>query len=268
MLWYLADGSLNDYLKSQVVLQGEYYSGQQTTVENVKFSTNTGVLTLEQLTMATIKNTDNKKSMVINQALVQLAPVDPEIHSQKNSNSISKKVQHIIVENVVIDKLSFNLIENIKSNKTTNLERLQQEISEKLAADYPVLYPEIAAKSYAKQHPELNVELANNTSKGEGKNEAIETNQAVIEVKAAKQQKRILGKAATRITILSFTIKSIEINNIAKDNNIRVQHFNNVTLPVVGEANGLASNQIGGEILRLLLLKLSQLQKTDSRLPH
>ncbi len=40
MLWYLANGSLNEYIKSQIELQGHYYSGQKAGVILGDFSTN------------------------------------------------------------------------------------------------------------------------------------------------------------------------------------------------------------------------------------
>ncbi len=276
MLWYLADGSLNDYLKSQVVLQGQYYSGGEASISQAKFANNTGTLTLENLTLSNIKNIAQNDVMVIDQVIVQLAPVKATSVPQRSHNDISKNIQHITVEKVTINKLRFNLTEGLTQqltedlaenfpqksthNKLNNLIRLQQRISQKLAADYPALYPDIAAKNYAKQHPELNAALVNNEPKNTKQKAATEINQAVIESKSAKHKKRLLGKATTRITILAFTVKSLEIKHIAKDGSNQVKHFSNIELPVIGQEYGLASNQIGGEILRLLLQTANQLQ--------
>jgi len=297
MLWYLADGSLNDYLKSQVVLQGQYYSGQETNVAQANFVSNTGVLTFDHLTLANINNSPKNERIlkdnviVIDQVVVQLAPVQTPSTPQKKNNDISKKVQHIWVEKVTINKLRFNLteaftedlIDNLTENSTessaesstenltkiakenhlSNLIQLQQQVSQKLATDYPALYPDIAAKLYAKQHPELNAALVEHSQENVEIKETIENNQAVIESQAAKHQKRILGKATTRITILAFTIKSLEINRKTEDGKQVIQYLNNIELPVIGEKHGLASNQVGGEIIRLLLQKAIQLQQTE-----
>jgi len=265
MSWYLADSSLNDYLKSQIVLQGQYYSDQPTNITKANFVSNTGLLTLEHLTLANknilpVKNNQVKNTLVIDQVLAQLAAVSPSAQAQKNNNDISKKVQHITVEKVSINKLRFNLTETLTSDGLTNLELLQQQISHKLAADYPALYPEIAAKLYAKNHPELNAALVYDSQEYSKQKPKKETNQAIIESKASKHKKRLLGKATTRITILAFTLKSLEINHIAQDGNNLVQQFSNIELPVIGKEHGLASNQIGGEILRLLLSKANHLQ--------
>jgi len=259
MLWYLADGSLNDYLKSQVVLQGQYYSGQQTNVAQANFTSNTGLLTFEQLTLANTKSAQKENAIIIDQVVVQLAPEPTPSLAQKNNNDISKTVQHITIEKVTINKLRFNLTQQL--NELSNLTDLQQQISQKLAADYPALYPNIAAKYYAEKHPELNIALANTSPENSTKKAVIETNQAVIESKAAKQKKRILGKATTRIIILSFTINSLEINSIARDGSKLIQKFSNVKLPIMGQEHGLASNQVGGEILRQLLQKIKQLKQ-------
>ena len=259
MLWYLADGSLNDYLKSQVILQGQYYSGQQTDVAQAKFVSNTGILTLEQLTLANLKSEKSKSVIIIDKISVQLAPVKPSSRAQKGNN-ISKKVQHITVDKITINKLRFNLT----ASPENNLMQLQQKISQKLATDFPVLYPDIAAKLYAQQHPELNAASIENTAEGLIQKNVIENNQAALEAKAAKQKKRILGKATTRITILAFTIESLEINTIHEDGSNLMRHFNNIELPVIGKEHGLASKQLGGEIIRLLLDAANQLQQTKT----
>jgi len=263
MLWYLADSSLNDYLKSQVVLQGQYYSGQKIDVKQANFTSHNGVLILEQLTLANTKDYLPKDSVIIEQVLVQLAPVPASSEQKKHNNDISKKVQHIKVDKVTINKLRFNLIKNIASNGVSNLSQLQQQISQKLAIDYPALYPEIAAKTYAKQHPEMNAELAAALAKDSTQKPMGEINPAVIEAKANKQKKRLLGKATTRITIAAFIIDSLEVHQINKDGKSTIQHFSNVELPVIGKEHGLASNQVGGEVLRLILDKVAQLQKVS-----
>ena len=255
MLWYLADSSLNDYLKSQVVLQGKYYSDQQTQVAQAKFVNNTGVLTFDQLALAEILMIDN--------VTIQLAPVTASTQVTNASADISAKSQLILIEQVTINKLHINIKEN--SNGETNLAELEQKISLKLAADYPALYPELAAKLYAKKHPELNVNLdskklsqLNHTD--EKTKTKRETNTAVLASNAAKKKKQLLGKASTRITILVLTINDLVIDEQVEgspDNNIR--HFTQLALPAVGAEHGLASNQLGGEILRLLLHTVNQL---------
>ena len=264
MLWYLADGSLNDYLKSQVELQGQYYSGQQTKVAQATFVSHTGLLTLEQLTLANLKREKSKSVIIIDKVSVQLAPVQPSSNAQK-SNDISKRVQHITVDKVTINKLRFNLLASAEKNKLNNLMQLQQKISLKLAADFPVLYPDIAAKIYAQQHPELNAGSVENTAEGFIQSKVIENNQAALQAKAAKQKKRVLGKATTRITILAFTIESLEINTIHEDGSNLVRRFNNIELPVIGKEHGLASKQLGGEIIRLLLDTASQLPQKNTQ---
>lgn len=260
MLWYLADGSLNDYLKSQVVLQGKYYSGQQTDVKQVSFASNSGVLTLEQLTLVNLNDYQPQNALIIDQIKVQLAPVQASPYAKSKNNDISKQVQHITVESIVINKLRINLTDAIAESSSSNLTLLQQQVSQKLAADYPALYPEIAAKLYAKQHPDLNASLVTIPQNSLIQKPVIETNQAVIEANASKQKKRLLGKATTRITILAFTVKTFEINHTTKDGSNTIQYFNNIKLPVIGKEHGLASNQVGGEVLRLLLNKAKQLQ--------
>jgi hypothetical protein len=263
MLWYLADGSLNDYLKSQVALQGNYYSGQPTTIAQANFVSNTGLLTFEQLALANISS-EQKNTLSIDQILVQLAPAQASPLPQKKMTDISKEVQHITVEQITINKLRFNITHALKQsnvNTLTNLAQLQHYVSQKLATDYPALYPDIAAKIYAEKHPELNAELVETTSEKTIKMSQAETNPAIIESKATKHKKRLLGKAATRITILAFTVKSFEISKTTDDGEHIVENFSNIALPVIGQEHGLASNQVGGEILRLLLYTANQLQQ-------
>lgn len=259
MLWYLANGSLNEYLKSQVLLQSQYYSGQQTHLLKANFSADEGQTTFEQLSVSNLNGLSQPQLLTLNKVTTQLAQV---ARSQLNSTSLqNKNIPIVNIEKLTLHKL--HVWSEGTSNGKTNLEVLVNKVSKQLALDYPALYPNISAELYAKEHPELNAtaEIANVEKQTDS--QPIETNKAVIVSKEAKQKKRLLGKAQTRALVSSVVIKELTLTSI-KDNKNTTQHFYDIELGSLGDENGLDSNQLGGELFRRLLNKLISLEKAIS----
>jgi len=225
MLWYLANGSLNEYLKSQVELQGHYYSGQTTTLNLAEFSTSTGITTFKQLNLTNVNNYQVQHALVIDKAQIELS-VNQSSHLLLNINKLS------------INKLTLNLEQ--QPNEETNIEKLIQKITLKLAKDYPEFYPEISAKLYAENNPELSADKY-----------AKSHPQAAPMVEHTKQKKK-RGKPQQRIFISTINIKTLELNSLIDGVANSIQKHD-VSISAIGNKDGFATNQIGGEILLHLL---------------
>lgn len=237
MLWYLANGSLNEYLKSQIELQGHYYSGQKTTLVLADFSSNTGTTRFNQLSLANLSQYQAPQALTIDEVHVELSPNQP---------------QHLLTEinKITINKLILNI--EYKANGISNIDQLIQKVSFKLANDYPELYPEISAKIYAKSNPKLNAEefAKNNPQAG-----------PIIEHTKNKKKR---GKPQERVMISAIKIKNLELNIIQVDSansaisstNLVQKQRRNINITTIRGGEGLEINQIGGEVL-LHLLKLA-----------
>jgi hypothetical protein len=267
MLWYLANGSLNEYLKSQVLLQSNYYSGQQAQLLKATYSAENGSTQFDDFLLNNIDGLSQPLFLSIDKITAQLAQIPS---SQLNSPSIQKKTTTVVhVQKVTIDHLT--AWSEIDFSGKSNLDTLLMKVNSQLATDYPALYANISAKMYAQKHPELNAELIENDSKKvspvlldddlkSGKEKSvIERNPAIIASKEAKQKKRLLGKALTRIKVSSLTITELSLITTI-DNQTVTQHFENIDLGSFGDDNGLDSNQLGGEILRRLLDRLISIE--------
>ena len=227
MLWYLANGSLNEYLKSQIELQGQYYSGQETTLSLADFSTNTNIATLHQLTLTNVQNFQDKNALSIDTAYAEL--------SAKQSSEVTE------ISKVTINKLTINIEQK---NGTTNIEQLIGAVSLILANDYPESYPAISAKIYAQQHPDLDAEQYAKKNPQAG---------PIIE---HTKQKKSRGKPQNKIIIASIHIKHLEVNTIVSGSIQSTQKYN-INIDTIGGSQGLVTNQIGGEVL-LHLLQLAR----------
>ena len=169
-----------------------------------EFSSDSGVSQFDGFSLANIAGSKQPGVLLIDKITAQLAPV---AISQLNSPSVSKKTTTIIH----IESLTLSHLQAWSENAThdnSNLVVLLNKISLKLAEDYPALYPEISAKHYAKSHPEQNEKLALDSHVI-----TTETNQAVIESKAAKKKQRLLGKAQIRVIISSIVIEKLTLTN-------------------------------------------------------
>jgi len=225
MLWYLANSSLNEYLKSQVELQGYYYSGQTTTLDLANFSPNTGIATFNQLNLDNLKDYQAQHALVIDEALVELSP-------NQHSHLL------ITISKVSINKLTLNIEQN--KNTNNNIEQLIEKITSTLATDYPETYPAISAKLYAKNNPELSAEKY-------AKNHP----QAGPIIEHTKQKKK-RGKPQQKIIISAIHIKTLELNTFQQGIISSTQKYN-VNISAIGGKEGFETNQLGGEILLNLL---------------
>ncbi len=258
MLWYLANGSLNEYLKSQVLLQSEYYSGRQATLVDAEYSIDQGAAYFNQLTLANFEELSAPLLLSIEKVTAQLAKIPSK---RLNSQSIQTKTTTI----VTIDKL---LLSNVKLwSETTlsgeeNLQLVANNISMQLAHDFPALYPQISAKIYAQLHPELNEKLLRDKQAIE---QAPELNPAVMQAKKAKQQKRLLGKAQYRIIISSVIIEDAAFTQFNQGQST-TKHFNNIDIGSFGGELGLDSKQLGGELLSAIINRLLSLNKEQNKL--
>jgi len=262
MLWYLANSSLNDYLKSQVILQSNYYSSQEAKLLSASYSDTTGITHFTDFSLSNIVGSIQPLLLRADNINAQLAKVPTR---QLNSPSIQKKTTTIVhVEELLLGSLQA-WSEVIKTNNSsqTNLQVLLDQVNTKLATDYPALYPQISAELYAKRYPERSEELALEALETKPNKQAVENNQAVIASNEAKQKKRLLGKAITRVKISSVIIDELTLT-VIHETKTQTKQFNNIQLGSFGNENGLESNQMGGELLKQILAKLIQLENSNT----
>lgn len=227
MLWYLANSSLNEYLKSQIELQGHFYSGQKTTLAVANFSENSNITTLEQLALANINTYQAKNALIVDNILVTLSESQPD-------PSVTA------VNEVIINKLIVNIDQQ---ENLSNINQLIQNVHLTLAKEYPQSYPEISAKIYAESHPELNAE------------EYAKNHPHAGPIIDHTKQKKSRSKEQQKIKISTIQINHLVLNtnNLGKTTSTQKQ---NVTINNIGGSQGLVINQMGGEIL-LNILKLA-----------
>ena len=225
MLWYLANSSLNEYLKSQVELQGHYYSGQKTTLNLADYSANTGIATFQQLSLNNVENAQTPQALEIDEALVKVS---------------MQQSQHLltIIDNITINKLTLNIVQN--NGEKTNIAQLIQQITLKLANDYPELYPAISAKIYAKNNPTLNAESYAKSHPQAG---------PIIEHIKPKKKR---GKPQPKIAILAININTLVLNTTQDDVTTSTTKHD-VNISSIGNKEGLVINQLGGELFLHLL---------------
>mgnify|MGYP003110950198 CR=1 FL=1 len=262
MLWYLANSSLNDYLKSQVILQSNYYSSQEAKLLSASYSDTTGITHFTDFSLSNIVGSIQPLLLRADNINAQLAKVPTR---QLNSPSIQKKTTTIVhVEELRLGSLQA-WSEVIKTNNSsqTNLQVLLDQVNTKLATDYPALYPQISAELYAKRYPERSEELALEALETKPNEQAVENNQAVIASNEAKQKKRLLGKAITRVKISSVIIDELTLT-VIHETKTQTKQFKNIQLGSFGNENGLESNQMGGELLKQILAKLIQLENSNT----
>lgn len=258
MLWYLASGSLNEYLKSQIQLQGQYYSQQTTQVALADFSANEGVGVFTNITVSNPKGYKAQYALIIDEAKIELSP--PKIRSTINTSPFqsdpgvnANNALVTTVKQLTINKLTLNYQrtpQSISSSQAqNNILTITAQIQKQLAQDYPEFYPEISAKLYAEKHPQLNAEAYADSHPEAG---------PIIEHKQTKKKR---GKPQTHINIDAIVINKFELNMIKNDMTETVE-FNNITLAAVGGEQGIVANQMGGELL-LTLLNLAKLAESE-----
>jgi len=225
MLWYLANGSLNEYLKSQIELQGHYYTGQKTNVVLADFSSSTGVGEFKQLSLVNLNNHQAQHAVLIDEVNIELVkhPSMPLLTS---------------IKKVTINKLTLNIEKN--SDKISNIEQLIERIKRKLAQDYPELYPSISAKIYAQNNPQLNAEEYAQTHPQAG---------PIIEHTKAKKKR---GKPQAKINISEIIIGTVELT-LMNNGLTKTTVLQNVNMTIIGGKQGIVTNQLGGEVLLALL---------------
>ncbi len=249
MLWYLANGSLNEYLKSQIQLQGQYYSKQSTQLALADFSTNTGQGTFHEITLANLKGYQVNYALIIDKASVELASPDNTLPVKNTSPFKENHVLVTTIKQLTINKLTLNsehlnnTLDTEQSAEQNNIANLISQVKGRLAQDYPELYPEISAKLYAQKNPQLDAEAYAKSHPQAG---------PIIEHKQAKKKR---GKPQAKIKIQSVTINVVEINIINNDKTETIQ-LDNLQLAPIGSEQGIIINQVGGELL-LALLNLS-----------
>lgn len=261
MLWYFAEQSLNDYLKSQVTLQSHYYSAQEAKLLSADFSNNTGIAKFTSFSLRNIEGFTQPLLLKVDKISAQLVPVPSK---QLDSRSLQKDTTTIVhVKQLRFEHLqAWSEVVNSSETGSTNLEVLYTKVNTQLATDYPALYPQKSAELYAKMYPERSEKLALAALNTVQKVKPVETNKAVISSNETKQKKRLLGKAKTRVIVTSFIIDELTLTTL-KHNQVTTKHFNNVELGPFGDESGLARNQLGGELLRQLLDKLISLDKAN-----
>lgn len=225
MLWYLANSSLNEYLESQIRLQGYYYSGQNVSLEKASFSSNSGTVIFKAINIPKIDNTQGKSLLTINKAIVELS-------TNQNQPLLTE------IKQITIDKLTLNF--NVQDQGINDIEKLINQISLKLANDYPDQYQQISAKLYAQKNPSLNADVY-----------AIKNPEAGIIVKH-KEKNKTRGQPKQKVIILAIHVKNLEVNitTLGADKTIQRK---NINLTSIGAKEGIVVNQVGGEVLLKLL---------------
>ncbi len=252
ILWYLASGSLNEYLKSQIQLQGQHYSKQTTSLALADFSANTGIGVFTEITLANLTGYQSTYALIIDEARLELTFPEPTT-PHKGTSAFQKKQDSITtIKQLTINKLTLNseIKGSVQKEKQNNITQLMTHIKNQLAQDYPAFYPEISARLYAQKKPELNADAYTKSHPDTG---------PIIEHKQTKNKR---GKPQDRIIIQAIIINGFELSIIDKDMKNTI-HLSNVQLASIGGKLGIVSNQVGGEIL-LALLNLAQKQSTDS----
>jgi len=252
MLWYLADGSLNEYLKSQVQLQGKYYSKQETQLAIADFSSSTGLGFFNEIAITNLDGYQTKYALTIDRVDIKLAPVH-SINTTQDSFSFNTpspfKDTPVLITNITqltINKLTLNIEQGKGKNKdTNNINELMAQVKNQLAQDYPELYPEISVKHYAEKHPTLNAEVYAKNHPQSG---------PIIEHTQAKKKR---GKEQNKIKIQAINIKLLTLNFI-NNGVIKTQQVSNLQLPSIGGEQGIVTDQLGGKLL-LALFTLSKL---------
>ncbi len=253
MLWYLASGSLNEYLKSQIQLQGQYYSQQVTQLAIADFSASSGIGAFKEATLANPKGYQAQYALLIDSATIELAT--PQSAAAVQSASPFKENHTFIttVQQLTINKLTLNS-EHTSATQTSatqtsatqtsatqnNIAVLITLIKNQLAQGYPELYPAISAKLYAQKNPQLDAQAYAQTHPQAG---------PIIEHKEAKKKR---GKPQAKINIHAITINSLVLNETHNGKTQTIQ-LNNLQLAPIGGEQGIATNQIGGELLLALL---------------
>lgn len=262
MLWYLANSSLNDYLKSQVILQSNYYSSQEAKLLSASYSDTTGITHFTDFSLSNVSGFTHSLLLKVDNINAQLAKVPTR---QLDSPSIQKKTTTIVhVEELRLGSLqAWSEVLKDSDSTETNLDLLLEQVNTKLATDYPALYPQISAKIYAKMYPDRSEKLALTALENNPKVQPVENNQAIIASKEAKQKKRLLGKAITRVKISSVIIDELTLN-VTNNNQTQTKQFKNIQLGSFGNENGLESNQLGGELLKQILAKLIKLENSNA----
>lgn len=225
MLWYLANGSLNEYLKSQVELQAHYYTDQKANIELADYSSATGKGEFKSFNLLNHSEHQAKYVMMVDVAHIELAP---------------QSTEHLLttIKSLTINKLTLNI--ETSADESSNIEQLIQRIQRKLAQDYPELYPNISAKLYAQQNPQLNAEEYAQTHPQAG---------PIIEHTKVKKKR---GKPQPLVNISTIDINTVELN-ITGNSAPKKILLNNINIPAIGGIKGIVSNQLGGEILLAIL---------------
>ncbi len=256
MLWYLANGSLNEYLKSQIQLQGQYYSKQSTQLASADFSTKTGIGTFNEITLANPKGYQANYALIIDKASIALTSPDNNLPVKNTSPFKENHALVTTIKQLTINKLTVNseqknqALQIGKGADKSNIFDIITQIKSQLAQDYPELYPEKSAKLYAQKNPQLNAEAYAKNHPQAG---------PIIEHKQSKKKR---GKPQAKIKIQSIIINSFELN-LTNNGITETIQLNNLQLAPIGNEQGIIANQVGGELL-LALLNLSHQKNTTS----
>lgn len=249
MLWYLANGSLNEYLKSQLQLQGQYYTKQVAQVTLANFSLDAGKGVFTGIRLANPSGYQSAEAVIIDKVTVELAPSN---NIAQQTVSPLQKQQALVtqVKQLTIHQLTLNkeLSGNKDNSFSSNLSLLLNQVKNQLAQDYPALYPEISAKYYAQKNPALNADRYAQSHPDAG---------PMIEAKKAQKSR---SKVAAKIAIQQIVIKTLIINERDENSVLSSRQYTNISVPAIGvqpDMQGIETNQLGGEIL-LSLLSLGQ----------
>jgi hypothetical protein len=247
-LWLLADASLNQYLKSQVMLQGQHYSGQKAEVNISKYAPESGQGYFEGLKLSRLNDKSSHYALEADNVSFSME----KLRDAKGFIEVkSLSINHLIL-NVVSSSVDEEVTERAGNKKTklkhSNINLLKERIMEQLAANYPKAYPQINAKKYALENPTLNADvyIKNNPSQ-------VKQKLAEDEVRSKASKKKSRGKQYTKIQVPGVSINSLTINYFTDGKLIDKKLFKHIqTLPLGGEF-GIETNQLGGEILISLL---------------
>lgn len=230
LLWFLANGSLNEYLKSQIELQGHYYTGQATNIDLADFASSIGTGEFKAFRLLNLNDHQTKHAVIVDVAHIAL-------DKQPTQRLLTT------VKAITINKLTLNIEKT--SGKPSNIDQLIEKVSNQLAHDYPELYPNISAKIYAENNPQLNAE--------EYAQHNPQAGPIIVHTKAKKKR----GKPQAKINISTIAINLVELN-IIENGLAKTIPLHDVKLTAIGGKQGVISNQLGGEVLLALLSLATQ----------
>lgn len=240
MLWYLADNSLNDFIKSQVIIQGDYYTQQQTQIADVTFTQGTGIGVLHQLRLS---NNDVEQPNILS---IDAAKVTFDRKSLNSDLIVIKKIE---INQVTVWQ-KFMSAQNGSTNKliTDNLTQLKHTIAEQLVDIIPEEKPSLPKPSYVKDD-------GKKSNRGTIKTQIIIENIFVENLQVNIEDNTQSYMQTNIQSDIQDNVQSDNQYNIQKENKFKTLQFTSVRINNITDTKG-NKNIISEQLAAILLDKL------------